>query len=144
MIPSAVGSSAAASLFNTGTAPSPSNGLGRDEFLKLLTTQMRYQNPLDPLKDADFIAQLAQFSSLEGIQKLNASFADMLLLQQLTQGANLIGKTVLYDKDGSTTPKSGVVESVKVDNGKLQLTVAGTAIDVGKVRGIEQAPGQKT
>jgi flagellar basal-body rod modification protein FlgD len=112
---------------------------GREDFLKLLMTQMRYQNPLDPVKDSEFVAQLSQFSTLDGIQALNSSFKEMLLLQQLTQGANLIGKTVVYEKPGASLPRRGTVEAVNVQNGQLQLLVEGTAITLAQVRGIEQS-----
>ncbi len=48
--------------------------MGRDQFLNVLLTQLANQNPLDPLKDKDFIAQMAQFSSVESMQALNKSF----------------------------------------------------------------------
>ncbi len=111
--------------------------LGKEDFLKLLTTQLRYQNPLEPQKDGEFIAQLSQFSSLEGIQQLNTSFANMLLLQQMTQGANMIGKTITYEKADATLPGRGVVQAVKVDQGALQLQVDGKLVALSQVRGIQ-------
>lgn len=56
------------------TGRNVSNELGKDEFFKLLITQLRYQNPLEPMDDRDFIAQIAQFSALEQMQNLNHSF----------------------------------------------------------------------
>lgn len=97
--------------------------LGRDQFMQLLVTQMRNQNPLEPMKDAEFIAQLAQFSSLEGIENLNTSFSDMLSLQQMTQGSNLIGKSVQYKNGDTAVPSQGTVNGVTVQNGALQLIV---------------------
>ncbi len=116
--------------------------LGKNDFLTLLATQLRYQNPLDPLKDSDFVAQLAQFSSLEGIQQLNSSFANMLLLQQMTQGANLIGKTITYQRADSPLTARGVVASVKMDNGSLSLIVDGKLVSLSQVRGIAPTPGK--
>src|SRR2546422_5218025 len=97
--------------------------LGRDQFMHLLVTQMRNQNPLDPINDAQFIAQLAQFSTLEGIEKLNTNFSDMLALQQLTQEANLVGKTVVYEQPDAAAPAQGVVGGVTLQNGKLHLVL---------------------
>lgn len=125
------------SVFGT-TGTSGNRTLGKDDFLKLLVSQMRNQNPLDPLKDGEFVAQMSQFSTVEGIQQLNASFAEMLLLQQMTQGANLIGKTIVYEKTGSTVPGRGLVEGVKMDNGKLSLVVEGRAVSLSQVRSIEK------
>lgn len=133
---SAVGSLSSGVLGTGGTA---SKALGKDEFLRLLATQLRYQNPLDPLKDSEFVAQLSQFSALEGIQNLNASFSDMLLLQQMTQGTNLIGKNVLYDKLDSPIQGRGVVQAVRVNQGTLQLQIDGKLIGLAQVRGIAAA-----
>jgi flagellar basal-body rod modification protein FlgD len=117
--------------------------LGKDDFLKLLATQLQYQNPLDPLKDSDFVAQLAQFSNLEGIQQLNTSISNMLLLQQMTQGANLIGKTITYQRADSPLTARGIVASVQVNAGTLALVVDGKQVSLNQVRGIEPTPGQK-
>ena len=54
----------------------------RDEFLHLLVTQLRHQDPLEPIKQEDFLSQLAQFSTLEGIETLNSSFEQQLAIQQ--------------------------------------------------------------
>lgn len=109
--------------------------LGRDQFMRLLVTQMRNQNPLDPIKDADFIAQLAQFSSLEGIEKLNANFSDMLALQRLTQGTNLLGHTVVYQRPNSPGTERGSVDGISVQDGKIQLIVRGTFVPLDQVWG---------
>ena len=120
-----------------GTATAP--GLGRDDFLRLLITQMRNQNPLQPIGDTEFVAQLAQFSTLDNMQKLNSSFADLLLLQGLTQGANLIGKTVSYVRAGETAVQRGTVASVTVKDGAMQLLVNGNQVSLNQVRGVETA-----
>ena len=86
------------SLFNV-------KNLGKDDFLKLLLTQLRYQDPTNPVDDKEFIAQLAQFSSLEQMQNLNTNLQDMMVSQQkltaLAQATSMIGKIVeIYSKDG--------------------------------------------
>lgn len=101
------------------------SGLGQDQFLQLLLAQVQNQNPLEPVKDTEFIAQLAQFNSLSNLQQLNASFDQILKLQSLTSGADLIGKTVSYsNSDGSST--SGKVNQVTAD-GKSVFLQVGTA-----------------
>src|SRR5690625_664276 len=90
-----------------GTAGTDSVQRGNDvldkhDFLRLLTVQLRYQDPIDPIKDQDFIAQMAQFSSLEQIQNLTDKMEDFIDLQMSTsatsQAASLLGRTVaVYD-----------------------------------------------
>lgn len=107
-----------------------------DEFLKLLLTQVEHQNPLEPMKDADFASQLAQFSTLQGINQLNSNFNSMLLVQQLTQGASLVGKTVVYQQAKDPSPVHGKVEAVGVHGGSLQLLVGGKSVALSEVTGI--------
>jgi flagellar basal-body rod modification protein FlgD len=76
------------------------NELGKDQFLQLLVLQLRHQDPLDPVKNEDFLAQLAQFSGLEQLQDINAGTqAGILMQQSITNSlaASLIGKDVLLD-----------------------------------------------
>lgn len=75
--------------------------MGKEDFLKLLTTQLRYQDPLSPQDPKDFVAQLSQFSSLEQLINLNTtmgnlgtSMTNLQSAQQMTQGLSLLGKTV--------------------------------------------------
>lgn len=110
--------------------------MGRDQFLNLLVTQMRNQNPLDPISDSDFIAQLAQFSTLEGVEKLNTSFDDMLKLQQLTQGANLVGRVAVFDRDDSTEPGRGLIQSVNLDGQKINLLINNELVPLESVRAL--------
>lgn len=92
----------APSAANSLTGTKSSTSLGRDEFLKLLVTQLRNQDPLNPQQPHEFAAQLAQYSSVEQLTQLNDAMATQNTNQQLTAligktslGASLIGKTVL-------------------------------------------------
>ena len=121
----------------TATKATGTSGVNQNDFMKLLVAQMRYQNPLEPQSGADFTAQLAQFSSLDGINKLNQNISDMLLLQGLGQGTSLIGKSVSYAKDATgTTTAKGTVESVKVDSGKGHVVIGGNSIPLTQIRNI--------
>lgn len=77
----------------------PSNQLGKDEFLKILMTQLQNQDPLSPLDDKDFIAQMATFSSLEQMMNMAASI-DLLVQNQMispvVQYSHMIGNEVTY------------------------------------------------
>lgn len=104
--------------------------LGKNEFLQLLITQVQHQDPLEPLSDTDFIAQMAQFSALEQMQNLNNSFA-------MTKAFGMIGRYVVGQMTDTETGKtnyiSGVVESVRVKGSKVYLLVDGQELDIDKV-----------
>jgi flagellar basal-body rod modification protein FlgD len=112
------------------------SGIGTDQFLTLLIAQIQNQNPLEPVSDTDFLNQLAQFSTVQGIQTLNASFGEMLKLQQLTQGSELLGKQIEFTQDDGTS-QTGRVNSVVVDNGKILLEIGnGTQVPLDQVKTI--------
>ncbi|MEW6201949.1 MAG: flagellar hook assembly protein FlgD [bacterium] len=112
--------------------------LGKDDFLRLLVTQLKNQDPLEPLKNEDFIAQLATFNSLEQMINLNKQFETMLLLQQVTQASALIGKEVTYyDAEGAA--HEGTVDSVDLAGDVPQLNVGGVLIDITDVAAISAA-----
>lgn len=76
---------------------SPNTSLGKDDFLQLLVTQMQYQDPLDPLKNEQFVAQMAQFSELEQMMNLNETADAIRMLETSinnSQAVNLIGKDI--------------------------------------------------
>lgn len=109
-----------------------SSKIGQDQFLQLLVAQMKSQNPLEPTSNQEFLGQLAQFSTLSGIENLNSNFSDLLSLQEITQGSNLIGKKVAYtDSDGKVT--TGSVQSVVMQSGAAKLQVNGGLIGLDSV-----------
>jgi len=118
-------------------ATSLSGAEARDQFLHLLVTQLQNQNPLEPTSQEDFLMQLSQFSMVEGIEKLNVRFDQMLKVQQLTQGAQLIGKTVEYSSADGTT--RGVVQAARLDDGNIILTVGGRPVPLNDVIAVAQA-----
>jgi flagellar basal-body rod modification protein FlgD len=106
-------------------------------FLKLLGTQMSNQNPLEPAKDTEFIAQMAQFSTLEMTTKMKAGMDSLNLTSQLAQRAALIGKQVTYAKADGTTA-TGTVERLVIDNvnQSMRLVVGGVEIEPSTVVGM--------
>ena len=96
----------------TTTSTDSNSELSKESFLQLLVTQLQYQDPLDPVKNEDFVAQLAQFSSLEQMVSLNEQFEGFLNNQVMGQSADFIGKDVYwYDEDGEIA--NGVVDYVE-------------------------------
>ena len=118
------------------SAPSPaSSTLNQDDFLKLLTAQLKHQDPLNPVDSTNFTSQLAQFSTLSGVQQLNTSTQQMLQLQQISQGASLVGKTVRYG-DTDANAVRGNVDAVNLQSGKLLLQIGGKSVSSDQVRSI--------
>ena len=107
-------------------ARQPSSTLGKDDFLKLFVGQLRHQDPLNPVEDAEFMGQMAQFSSLEQLTNVTKTL-------ETDRAFGLIARTVTYPgRDG--TPITGAVEKVVLENGKATLTVGGAGgVDPTKV-----------
>lgn len=84
--------------------------LGKDEFLRILITQLQNQNPISPVEDKEFIAQMAQFSSLEQITNLSNEFSKLSASLSGAQSLQLLGRHVEIDDNGLLV--QGVVSSV--------------------------------
>lgn len=106
----------------------PTQDLGKDEFLTLLAVQMSNQDPLEPMQDSDFIAQMAQFSALEQMQQLNQSFGTQ-------QAYTLIGKNIVATLDDNTQV-AGTVTGVIKQNNTEYLQVGTYTVPLAKVEEI--------
>ena len=109
--------------------------LGKDEFLQLLVCQMKNQDPLEPEKDTQFIAQLAQFSALEQMQNLNETATN-------SQAFGLVGKAVVINAkstNGNITEVQGVVDYITMKNGSAQLSVNGQLYSIDDLAEVKQS-----
>ncbi len=98
------------------------NTLDKDAFFKLLITQLQNQDPLKPMEDKEFIAQMAQFSSLEQMQNMNKNMEKLVESNKLSQCAALIGKTV--EKISGDEIIAGKVEKVTFEDGNSYVILA--------------------
>ncbi len=110
--------------------------LGKNDFLNLLVTQLRYQDPLKPVDDKEFIAQMAQFSSLEQMQNMNGS---MTKSQAFTLIGKVITATTTDDKTLEVNSVQGTVTSVKMKDGKTFVVVNNKDIDVDSITQVDDA-----
>jgi flagellar basal-body rod modification protein FlgD len=114
----------------------PVQTLGQADFLKLVVAQMTSQDPLNPKKDTDFIAQMAQFSSLEQAKNMQSDIADLRDGQEISQADGLLGQSVdiLVNKDKTA---HGMVSAVQIEAGKPKIVVGGQKYDLGQIIAIE-------
>jgi len=142
-----------ADLYSAATTPpaaKQSDSLGQADFLKLMTEQLKHQDPLKPMENSEFLGQMAQFSTVQGIsgmQESMKSLAESMVGDQVLRGAVLIGHEVLVPSekialDGSSGQVSGVVAApvpgvvnfeIKDDNGRLVKTISVRAEKAGEV-----------
>jgi len=112
-----------------------SEGLGKDDFMKILIAQLTHQDPTEPMKDTEFIAQMAQFSTLEQITNMTQDFNKLAGILSSSQALGLLGRTIeLFDGENMI---SGVVEEVSGRETPMVL-VNGRYYDFEKVEKIRE------
>ena len=113
--------------------------LGKDDFLNLMMTQLRYQDPLKPTEDKEFVAQMAQFSSLEQMQNMSLSLTQ-------TQGFSLLNKhvtgSITDPKTFETKVIDGVVTAVKVSKGKTVVMIGDKELPLESVTKVTELTPQ--
>ena len=117
--------------------------IGKDGFMKLLITQMQNQDPLEPMSNEDFAAQMASFSSLEQMQNLNAGFSKMMDLNQVSTTAALIGKEVVYQNQDTGHNITGKVDRVLIKPDGIYFKIDGHEIHSDHIKEIGPATAQQ-
>ncbi|MBC3953208.1 MULTISPECIES: flagellar hook assembly protein FlgD [Pseudomonas] len=127
----------------TATKTSSNDALGKDAFLQLLVTQMKNQNPLEPQDNGEFVAQLAQFSSLESMQNLTTTvdgIAGLYQSSQALQASSLVGRSVVVNAGATSVdtakgmtgsvvvPSSSTTTNVKIYDAQMNLV---KTVDMG-------------
>ncbi len=123
-----------------GDQPMPAKSeLDMETFMRLLTVQLANQNPLEPMNDRDFFAQMAQLGQVQGLDKLQSSM-------DMTQATSLIGKTVsavrpIDDNSGFSSLVTGVVDRMTIRDGKTILGLKEAdggivEVEIGNIREI--------
>lgn len=105
----------------TQAAATNAFGLGFDSLLKIILTQLTYQDPLKPMDNFQFVSQLAQFSQIQIGQTTNDRIAAMVAAQGVMQAAGLFGRTV--DVGSGDAAVSGKVTAITLANGEPKLTI---------------------
>lgn len=117
------------------TGKTDTSTLDKDAFLQLLVAQMKYQDPLEPTSNTEYISQYATFSELEQMQNMSNTM-------ELTRAANMVGQTVVVesvDSNGKATSDMGVVDYISYENGKALIWVNGSSYQLDEVVEIADA-----
>ena len=115
--------------------------MDKDDFLKLLIVQMKNQDPTNPIKNNESIAQMAQFSALEQMVKVGKSMENMAEANRRIEALTLLGKTVNYRSKTDDGIHLGRVSQVRIDkNGEALLMMGEEAVSFDQVTGINSSP----
>lgn len=134
-----------------GVIDNPNSAMGKTDFLQMLITKLKYQDPTNPVTDDSFVADMAQFSSLEQMQNMNTSVLSqatsmenlntniiaLIMMQNTTQAAGLIGKTVaLTNPTEGGADITGTVSVVKFVDGQPKIVVNGVEYGLASIKEI--------
>lgn len=113
-------------------ATTSKNGMDKEAFLQLLVAQMKYQDPLEPTSNTEYISQYATFSQVEQMQNMSATL-------ELSRASSMVGKQVLIqttDSADNTKEVQGMVEYVKYENNKAYVSIDGTLYSIDDVTAV--------
>ncbi len=122
-----------------GSERIPVQTLNQDDFLHLMITQLANQDPMNPMKDTDFIAQMAQFSALEQSKTMQADMAALRAQNQVLHANGLIGRLVELQTDSGLLT-AGIVSGVIITDGVPKLVVNDGVFDLSRVVSVAPAP----
>lgn len=115
--------------FTNRPKPETSDELGQDEFLKLMIAQVKHQDPMKPMENGEFIGELAQFSTVSGIEQMQKALEDLAGAygaSQTLQASQLVGREVLVETDAATLQEGGTVDGrleLEAGSGSVSMTV---------------------
>jgi flagellar basal-body rod modification protein FlgD len=122
---SSTAAGASTSTNSTGTT-NANTTLGENDFLTLLTTQLKNQDPLNPMDDTQSVSELAQFSALQATSSLSTNFGTFESNFAVSQASGMLGKSVTVsstDSTGSSSTIAGTVKAIQVVNGSPEFTM---------------------
>ncbi len=133
----------AASATSATSAAGAAGGLNMQDLLKILLTQLNYQDPLKPMDNTQFVAQIAQFASLNETSQLNTSMQQSLSLQSSLEPVNLLGKSVTYNLGSGASDVSGTVSAISMQSGSPVFTITTssggqqTGVSLSEITGVQ-------
>ena len=125
------------------TTATPKNTLTTQDFLQLLSTELQNQDPLQPMDDTAYLAQMAQFTSLQQVSTLSTTMAQMSSNQQSFAASSYIGQKVTMD-NGNGSTVSGVVTGVDLSGTAPNLQINGTSYPLTSLLSVSSAAASTT
>jgi flagellar basal-body rod modification protein FlgD len=123
---------------STGGTTNPYSSLKTEDFVNMMVTQLQNQDPMDPVKNQDLLAQMSQIGQLQSATQLQDTLKSMMFQSQLSSAGSLIGKNVIGTAVDGKTLISGTVNSVQVSNGNVNLELDnGLEMPLANVASIE-------
>jgi flagellar basal-body rod modification protein FlgD len=120
-------------------------GMGKDTFLKLLVAQLKYQNPLQPTDGQEYMAQMAQFTTVEKLADIQKAQTDLVSWQRAVAGQGMIGKQITATLASTGTEITGVVSGMKFTDAGPRLVLSnGTTVAVDEVTSVTAASSATT
>lgn len=127
---------------STTTVTAPKKTLGQADFLTLLVQQLQNQDPMNPMSDTDYIAQMAQFTALQQTSAMSDKLTQLGNGQDVATASSYIGRQVTVTTDSGTA--QGLVTGVQVTNGAPQLLINNSPYALSAVLRVEPAPAPST
>jgi len=116
----------------TSQTSQSSNPFGNSDFMLMLMAQLRNQNPMDPMDNKDLLGQVTSLNSLQELQSIKTWMQEMVLANQASYAANLLGKTVTADL-GNGRIVEGIVSSASWENGAMMLQIGAQEVPLSTV-----------
>jgi flagellar basal-body rod modification protein FlgD len=136
LTPSTTTSSATSGSSNSANSVLGGGGaLGQQQFLQLLVAQLKNQDPMQPMDNTQFVAELAQFSSLEALQQIESNQESSLGSQLLSQAMGLLGHKVTA-KGSNGSPVTATVQGIQMKNSDVLLDLGSTTVHLSDVQEI--------
>lgn len=124
--------------YNPPASAPAATGLGKDDFLNLLVTSLRYQDPSEPLSTSELMAQTTQLSTMEQLTELTRLSQDAFHLQMRTSATSLVGKEVTY-VNGEGVRATGVVDSVDFATTPPGAVIGSVVVPMNQIATVGQA-----
>jgi flagellar basal-body rod modification protein FlgD len=130
-------SSAASNTSSQSPSSKPTGfaALTSQDFLKMLITELKNQDPTQPVSNSELLQQLSQMQALQSNVELNSTLTNFSTNQQISSGAGFLGK-VVSGTDSNQNPVSGVADRVFLQNGTLMIGIGSSAISLSNVTGV--------